>query len=112
MKFDNWYGWIAAAALVYSLWVGYAGWGCEIHLGQAWPAIKIRQAAIVIAWTLVPPIYFWFEFYFWYKPQFKDTAKKPDDFDMFKYGQEVSAKIWLAVVSALLALYFLKDIRL
>jgi hypothetical protein len=112
MRFNNWFGWISAAALIYSLWIGYCGWGAQIHTGETWPAIKIQQAVIIIVWTLLPPIYFWAEFYAIYKPKLKDKTKTPDDFDLFKYGQDVSAKIWLAVISALLALYFLKDIRL
>jgi hypothetical protein len=36
----------------------------------------------------------------------------PPDFDVFKHGQDVSAKIWIAVSSVLLVLYFGKDIKL
>ena len=36
-------------------------------------------------------------------------AQPPPDIDLFKYGQDVSSKIWLAVSTVLLALYFGKD---
>jgi hypothetical protein len=106
------FGSISGAALVASLWIGYRGWDQPIATGSRWPNIKILQAIIIVLWTLLPPLYFWAEFYFYYKPRLTDPSKKPDDFDLFKYGQEVSSKIWLAVISALLAIYFLKDIKL
>jgi hypothetical protein len=51
--------------------------------------IKISQAIILGIWILAPPIWFW---------------------EVFKYGQEQSSKIWLALVTILLALFFGKNL--
>ena len=72
----------------------------------------------LLFWILVPPCWFWFEYFFLYRydPQtIPGGTHKPDwhkaDWDNFKYGQEVSSKVWLALVTALTILYFGKDIR-
>ena len=54
------------------------------------------------------PAWFWFEYFFVFR-RVSDPA--PDDFEKLKYGQDLASKIWLAVVSALLMLYFGKDLR-
>ena len=38
------------------------------------------------------------------------VMKDKDRFDAFKYQQDLSSKIWIALVSVLLVLYFWKDI--
>jgi hypothetical protein len=105
--------WFAAAALVASLVVGIVGFGKHVPKDGTcgtWPGIKIAEAFILICWAVLPPIWFWYEYFFVYKPPKKDEAPRTD-FESFKYGQDVSSKIWIAVVSALLILYFGKDIR-
>jgi len=102
-------GTVAIGALGYSLWVGCHGWGIQIPKEGPWPGVKIEQAAILLCWTLVPPIWFWFEYFFIYRPPI--NAAPRNDFDSFKYAQEISSKIWISVVSALLILYFGKDLR-
>jgi len=104
-------GTMAVLALIGSLWVGYAGWGVPVPKDGPWPCIKIWQAGIVVGWIILPPLYFWCEYFLIYKPPEKGNPPKPD-FESFKYTQDISSKIWLAVSSALLALYFLKDLKL
>jgi hypothetical protein len=99
---------VAAGALAYSLCVAYQGWGIPISKEGPWREIKIQEAIILICWTVLPPIWFWFEYFFIYKPQ--SNAPPKNDFDSFKYGQDLSSKIWISVVSALLVLYFGKDL--
>jgi len=100
-------GVISAVALAASLFLAQYGWGAKLEDGSR---IKKVQTIIVIAWTLAPPLWFWFEFYF-----LRDRAicgpLTTGCWEEFKYGQEVSSRIWLATTSALLALYFWKDIR-
>jgi hypothetical protein len=57
-------------------------------------------------WIMVPPIWFWYEYFFLYK----DTITAKVELDAFKHGQDQSAKIWLALVTILAGLYFGKDL--
>jgi len=50
-------------------------------------------------------------FLYRYDPRKLPNGDDKPDWDNFKYGQEVSSKIWLALVTALTILYFGKDIR-
>jgi hypothetical protein len=105
-------GCVSTLALFYSLFVAYRGWGIFIPDKGPWPCIKIEQLVLLVIWSLVPPVWFWFEFYFQYLRHWEQNTLPPRDFDVFKHGQDVSAKIWIAVSSVLLVLYFGKDIRL
>lgn len=71
--------------------------------------IKVWQAIVLSAWVIGPPIWFWAEYFFLYKPIPAGAAGKPS-MDEYKHGVDVSSKIWLALVTALLALYFSKDL--
>jgi hypothetical protein len=104
-KAQRLFGTVGAIALIGSLWFARFGWGVKI---ESRDPIKVWQAVIVIGWLLVPPIYFWIEYFWLYK---KSTAPGKPDLETFKYGQDVSSKIWIAATSALLALYFWKDFR-
>ena len=65
--------------------------------------LKVTQALILSAWIIVPPVWFFYEFY-----RYEPTPERP--FETFKYGQELCSKIWLALVTMLLGLYFGKDL--
>jgi hypothetical protein len=67
--------------------------------------LKVAQAIVLSIWIVGPPIWFWYEYFHLYRPA---PEPKPD-LDSFKYGQDQAAKIWLALVTLLLALYFGKD---
>ncbi|MEM1178347.1 MAG: hypothetical protein AAGM22_08390 [Acidobacteriota bacterium] len=47
-------------------------------------------------WTIVPPVWFWGEYFFLYRKH-----GKPGTLDLFKYGQQVSGAVWLAVLALL-----------
>jgi hypothetical protein len=66
--------------------------------------VRVWQAIVLGVWIIVPPVWFWYEYFYLFK-RTKDF-KQPQDFERFKYGQEQSAKIWLALVTVLIALYF------
>ncbi|SRR5260370_13340272 len=89
------------ASLIYARW----GWGKTLEQGDP---VKKRQAYVLIAWTLLPPIWFWAEFYF-LRPAY--CVPGTNLWEEFKYGQDLASKIWIAAASALLILYFWKDIR-
>ena len=94
-------------ALVLSLGFAYCGWGKKIDCPDC-GYIKIVQAGVLALWTLLPPIWFWFEYIFLFRDAYPSAAT--DKLERFKYQQDLSSKIWLSAVSALLILYFWKDL--
>lgn len=78
--------------------------GTLVYLGKNWDGLKDKSVQFYSRllfgfWTLVPPILFWLEYHFLWRPN-----NRPDEgalFDRFKYSQETSSKIWLAVVAIL-----------
>ena len=52
---------------------------------------------IVAVYTIVPPLWFWFEYTFFYSGA---------DFEAFKYRQELNRNIWVAVTTVLVVMYF------
>ena len=54
-------------------------------------------------WIIVPPLWLWFEFCFLFdngKTQFSNN------FEKFKYGQELTKNLWLSISALLLLVYF------
>ena len=75
------------------------------------------KASILGFWLTIPPTWFCFEYFCFYRPLYLIEAKKagvinPEvdgiNWEQFKYGQESSAKVWAGVVLFLGALYFRK----
>lgn len=56
-------------------------------------------------WTLVPPMWFVFDFYVLFK-----RFGAQDSFDMLKYGERISERLWAAVL-ALIGLILLKETK-
>jgi hypothetical protein len=93
--------WVSAALLVLSIAYGVKTLKSLTELGR-------YKVLILLFWIAVPPCWFWFEYFGLYR--YDSGAHKPD-WDSFKYGQDVSSKVWLALVTTLTILYFGKDIR-
>lgn len=55
---------------------------------------------LVGAWVLIPPIWFRVEFTFW--------RPSHEELEIFKYGQELSRGIWVALVVALIGITGIK----
>lgn len=72
-----------------------------------------NKVVILLIWVLVPPCWFRLEYCFLYRydPKTLPSGDDKPGWDSLKYGQEVSSKVWLALVTALSILYFGKDIR-
>ena len=68
-------------------------------------SVKVAQAIVLGLWVIGPPIWFWWEHYFYWK-----RHPVAESFEEFTRGQDQSAKIWLALVTVLLGMYFGKDI--
>jgi hypothetical protein len=102
-------GSMAALILFVSFYLAVRGFNDVLpEPGKHWPPIKKCETILLVFWVCVPPAWFWFEYFFLFK---RVTNPAPDDFEKLKYGQDLASKIWLAVVSALLMLYFGKDLR-
>ena len=84
-----WAGTVAVVAALASLIISYN--------------IPAWRAFILCIWAIVPPMYFWFEYYCLYAPN--------DSLDKFKYGQEVSRNIWAGVLAALIALKITGEVQ-
>lgn len=51
----------------------------------------------VAFWTLAPPIWFWFEYFYLFK-----RFGHPEMLESFKHGQHVSTSIWAGVIAFML----------
>jgi hypothetical protein len=58
---------------------------------------------VIGLWVVVPPLWFWMEFCFFFE---KGLTPFSNDFEKFKYGQEVSKNLWLAISAILVLIYF------
>jgi hypothetical protein len=66
----------------------------------AWNSRTVETIYLLaVLWAVVPPIWFWFEYFFIYKP-----FGNPDAFEAFKHGQQLSVAIWAAVTLSLTGL--------
>jgi hypothetical protein len=54
-------------------------------------------------WIIVPPTWLWYEFCFLYE---KGKTAFSNDFEKFKYAQELSKNLWLSISTILLLVYF------
>ncbi|HEX7158675.1 MAG TPA: hypothetical protein VF214_06660 [Edaphobacter sp.] len=88
-------------SILFGIWFGF-GKGFD---PRDWA--KVAQAVVLGIWVIAPPIWFWYEYFFLY-PDTNITPKP--SLDEFKHGQEQASKIWLALVTLLLGLYFGKDL--
>ncbi|MFM7732691.1 MAG: hypothetical protein ACKO6F_04360 [Cyanobium sp.] len=54
-------------------------------------------------WIIVPPLWLWFEFCFLFA---EGQTPFANDFEKFKYGQELTKNLWLSISALLLLVYF------
>jgi hypothetical protein len=98
-------GKIATACLIFSLLFSLVGWGQKIDCGGI---VKKLQVLVLVAWTVLPPVWFWYEYIFLFRKAHPNAGS--EKLDELKTQQDLSSKIWIATTSALLILYFWKDI--
>lgn len=83
-------GWIAGSAAVITFFA---------LLPLAWfSKCQPLMYALAISWAVIPPAWFWYEFFFIYR---KEGWGNPRAFEAYKHGQQVSAAIWLAIAATL-----------
>jgi len=102
-KWQHRLGAFSGIFLVVSVALGFWEFGQGFKIGDH---VKYLQAFFLSVWIVVPPIWFWWEYFYLYKSA---PAPKPD-LDEFKHGQDQSSKIWLALVTVLLGMYFGHDL--
>jgi hypothetical protein len=61
------------------------------------------KKALIAFWIVVPPLWLWFEFCYLYD---RGITPFPKDFEKYKYSQELSKNLWLAISAILLFIYF------
>ena len=96
-------GGVSTLFAIASLALARCGFAQKFDDKRNW--VGYTQAIVLAAWIVLPPVCFWIEYFFVYRVH-PYTGENRDD---FKYGQDQAAKIWLALVTALLGLYFGKD---
>jgi hypothetical protein len=109
-RWDKWQKWI--------FWIGLTGVVASVILAFSTPGlaepynakrtIKNVQAIVLCIWVFAPPVWFWYEYFFIYR-KISDKEKDKPTFDQYKHGVDVASKLWLALVTVLLGLYFGKD---
>jgi hypothetical protein len=94
---------IASFIFAYTSW--HDTWKCE-------PYFKGAQVVIWCIWTIAPPVYFIFEYGMFTNayPPIPDNKQTPLLFERLKTGQDIASKVWLAIATVLLVLYFHKDL--
>lgn len=76
--------------------------------------VQFCSRILLCFWALFPPLFFWAEYHILWRPyNDPDDSKYSEMFDRFKYSQETSSKIWLAMVTVLAAFCWegLKDTK-
>ncbi|MDX2097648.1 MAG: hypothetical protein SFW36_07710 [Leptolyngbyaceae cyanobacterium bins.59] len=61
------------------------------------------KKALLVFWIVVPPLWLWFEFCYLYE---RGITPFPNDFEKYKYSQELSKNLWIAISAILLFIYF------
>lgn len=87
-----WFGVIALLFTGYKL-----GMSAKPKDEDWWPG------ALLIFWSLAPPLWFWAEYHWIWLPQ---NPSGTGSLDRFVHSQECSRNIWLALVAVLAVFYF------
>lgn len=61
------------------------------------------KKSLIGFWIIIPPLWLWFEFCYLYE---RGITPFPNDFEKFKYSQELSKNLWLSISAILLLVYF------
>lgn len=61
------------------------------------------KKALIGFWIIIPPLWLWFEFCYLYE---RGITAFPNDFEKFKYSQELAKNLWLSISAILLLVYF------
>jgi hypothetical protein len=66
---------------------------------------QLARAAVL--WAILPPFWFWFEYFGMYKPEIEgstlDASGRQESLNLFKHGQQLAGAMWIGLVGALIA---------
>jgi hypothetical protein len=97
----GWLGVILAASTIVVVACGLLNYSAESQKEQ----LKRLVLGPLVFWTLVPPMFFWFDYFvLWHLDKASDDRQFAD-LSEFKHGQDVSRNLWLAMVAVLAAIY-------
>lgn len=99
--------WVAFIGVLASIVLAFSAGGIAAPFDAKRP-IKVAQAIVLCIWVFAPPLWFWYEYYFVYARIPEQVEGRPK-LDNYKHGVDVASKLWLALVTVLLGLYFGKD---
>jgi hypothetical protein len=102
-------GFVAAVYALLTTVFGFRTFGYNSIQGLLGTSLGYWRALFLAVWIVFPPIWFFIE-YSSVLPGIAATSSL--SFDRFKYGQDLSCKVWLAIVTLLFGLYFGKDFGL
>lgn len=68
--------------------------------------LKLVALPFLVIWTVVPPIYFWFDYFVLWHIESRNKTTTFSTLEEFKHGQELSRNLWLAIVVLLAGLYY------
>src|SRR4051812_8162917 len=60
----------------------------------------LAKSLLVACWTILPPVWFWFEFFFIYQ-----NYGLKEGFEAFKHGQQVAVAIWAGLLAFFVAVF-------
>jgi H+/Cl- antiporter ClcA len=99
--------WTALGAIIVSIVLAFSTKTIAEPFDAKRP-IKVAQAIALCIWIFVPPVWFWYEYFFLYRV-IPEAEKDKPEIEHYKHGVDVASKLWLALVTVLLGLYFGKD---
>ena len=92
-------------------WIGSVAALCTAS-ALAWGLLSLERLELkalvlpfLVFWTIVPPMYFWFDYFVLWHLEKQTDSSQFADLTEFKHGQELSRNLWLAIVAVLAALY-------
>jgi hypothetical protein len=68
------------------------------------PTPDSHKKLAIAAWFLLPPLYFWLEFYLYWDRRWESLGTS--EREKFKMYQELSRNLWAAIGAALAVAYF------
>jgi len=90
----------AVVTLIVLVWVG---------LSPSKYDAKATALPFLVAWTIAPPMYFWFDYFVLWRIESQSGTRTFRTLDEFKHGQELSRNLWVAIVALLAGIYFRPD---
>lgn len=97
--------WFYCLVLIVAMLLAVASLVCAlVSVGSPAPKHQYWKLTLYGCWVLGPPIWFFFEYFYFRRQGYSEC------FEVFKYGQDLASKIWVALSAILGYLFFGKEI--